>query len=196
MIFIEYIHFFFLTVLLSSSFFLILSKNPVYSVLFLILIFFCSASIAILFGVDFMGILFIIVYVGAIAVLFLFVVMMLDLKVDSMFLYESYRLLFLIVFLFFVIFYLMYHFDFLFIFQKKIEYNNNFFSSLDSFFNIDIFGQCLYNYFLPCFLIAGIILLLAMLGAISLTLKYRSNRKSQLVFKQHSRTNNFLSFFM
>ena len=82
MSFINYIHIFFLIILLISSFFLIILKNPVYSVLLLILSFFCSASIVILFGVDFMGILFLIVYVGAIAVLFLFVVMMLDLKLD------------------------------------------------------------------------------------------------------------------
>lgn len=195
MIFIEYIHFFFLCILLSCSFFLIISKNPVYSVLLLILIFFCSASIAILFGVDFMGILFIIVYVGAIAVLFLFVVMMLDLKTNLGVLSDSLKLLFFIVNIYLYILILIYYFDFFSIFKKDFVVNIVFLNTLDSFFNIDIFGQCLYNYFLVCFLLAGIILLLAMLGAISLTLKYRSNRKNQLVYKQLSRTSNFLSFF-
>jgi NADH-quinone oxidoreductase subunit J len=195
MSFIEYIHFFFLFILVLSSLFLILSQNPVYSVLLLILIFFCSASIAILFGIDFMGILFIIIYVGAIAVLFLFVVMMLDLKTDSVILYESYKLLAVIIIFFFFFSLIIYNFDFISIFQKKFIYSNYFYNVLDSFFNIDIFGQCLYNYFLSCFLISGIILLLAMLGAISLTLKYRSNRRNQLVYKQLSRTSNFLSYF-
>ena len=195
MFYIEYIHIFFLFILLFCSFFLILSKNPVYAVLLLILIFFCSASIAILFGVDFIGLLFIIVYVGAIAVLFLFVVMMLDLKTDLPVLYESYKLLFLIIFLFVFFFFLIAQFDLISIFQRKFAINNSFTHILDSFFNIDIFGQCLYNYFLPCVLISGVILLLAMLGAIALTLKYSSVRKNQLVYKQLSRTSNFLSFF-
>ena len=195
MLYLEYIHLFFLFILLSSSFFLILSKNPVYSVLLLILIFFCSSSIAVLFGIDFIGILFIIVYVGAIAVLFLFVVMMLELKIDLLILNESYRLLLLIICLFIFLCFLFLKLDFISIFQKKFYVNNAFDNIIDSFFNIDIFGQCLYNYFLPCVLIAGVILLLAMLGAIALTLKYSSVRKNQLVYKQLSRTSNFLSFF-
>ena len=192
MSFINYIHIFFLIILLISSFFLIILKNPVYSVLLLILSFFCSASIVILFGVDFMGILFLIVYVGAIAVLFLFVVMMLDLKLDPVKTKNFFFfLIFVTSFFFFVCFYEL---DFGSLFQKKFIVDNSFFNILDSFFNIDIFGQCLYNYFLICFLIAGIILLLAMLGAISLTLKYSNRTKNQLVYKQLSRTSNFLTF--
>lgn len=192
MSFINYIHIFFLIILLISSFFLIILKNPVYSVLLLILSFFCSASIVILFGVDFMGILFLIVYVGAIAVLFLFVVMMLDLKLDPV---KTKNFFFFLIFVTsFFFFFCFYELDFGSLFQKKFIVDNSFFNILDSFFNIDIFGQCLYNYFLICFLIAGIILLLAMLGAISLTLKYSNRTKNQLVYKQLSRTSNFLTF--
>lgn len=192
MSFLNYIHLFFLSILLISSFFLIVLKNPVYSVLLLILTFFCSASIVILFGADFMGILFLIVYVGAIAVLFLFVVMMLDLKLDPVKTKNFFFFLILMVSFFF--FFCFYELDFGSLFQKKFFYENYFSIVLDSFSNIDIFGQCLYNYFLICFLIAGIILLLAMLGAISLTLKYNINTKHQLVHKQLSRTSSFLTF--
>ena len=70
-----------------------------------------------------------------------------------------------------------------------------FYNFLDSLSNIDVFGQALYNYFLVCFLIAGLILLVSMIGAIVLTLNFRSQRKSELVNKQLSRSDNFLAFF-
>ena len=203
MSFLNYIHLFFLIILLLSAFFLVILKNPVHSVLLLILCFFCSASIVILFSVDFIGILFLIIYVGAIAVLFLFVVMMLDLKItplktEKFFFFFFFSSLFFFFFVFtssLFFFFCFYELDFGSLFQKKFVVNSYFFNILDFFSNIDVFGQCLYNYFLICFLIAGIILLLAMLGAIALTLKYNSNVKNQLVYKQLSRTSNFLTFF-
>ena len=67
--------------------------------------------------------------------------------------------------------------------------------SLDNLSNIDIFGQGLYNYFLITFLIAGLILLVAMIGAIVLTLNFRSQRKTELAGRQLSRSDNFLAFF-
>jgi len=66
---------------------------------------------------------------------------------------------------------------------------------LDDLSNIDVFGQALYNYFVVCFLIAGLILLLSMVGAIILTLKFYSFKKSENFNKQLSRSDNFLSFF-
>src|SRR5690625_6063174 len=61
----------------------ILASNPVHSVFFLVLVVLCLSSILLGFGIEFLGILLVVVYVGAIAVLFLFVVMMLNLKVDQ-----------------------------------------------------------------------------------------------------------------
>src|SRR5580692_7734267 len=68
----------FAAVLLASGFMVISSKNPVHSVLFLILAFFNSAGLFVLLGAEFIAMILVIVYVGAVAVLFLFVVMMLD----------------------------------------------------------------------------------------------------------------------
>ena len=62
------------------------------------------------------------------------------------------------------------------------------------FLSFNLFNQSLYNYFLSCFLIAGLILLVAMIGAIVLTLNFKSNRKNELVNKQLSRSDNFLTF--
>jgi ABC-type sugar transport system permease subunit len=67
------------------------------------------------------------------------------------------------------------------------------FLNYDSFNNIDVFGQVLYNYFLVCFLIIGIILLIGLIGAIILTSKFKS--KNKRVIQQLSRKDAFLSFF-
>ena len=74
------IHFCLVCFLISLSLLLIFSRNPVYSVLFLILAFLSAAVIIFLFKVDFLSLIYVIVYVGAIAILFLFVVMMLSVK--------------------------------------------------------------------------------------------------------------------
>ena len=66
------------------SFFVIISRNPIHSILSLILVFFNAASLLILLGAEFLAFLFIIVYVGAVAVLFLFVIMMLNIKTTSL----------------------------------------------------------------------------------------------------------------
>ena len=79
----------------------------------------------------------------------------------------------------------------LYIFQGL--YNNIF--NFDSLNNIDILGQVLYNYFLVCFLLAGLILLIALIGAIVLTLRFNTFQKKQHVFRQLSRTDNLFSFF-
>jgi NADH-quinone oxidoreductase subunit J len=70
--------YFFATILIASAVMVIAARNPVHSVLFLILAFFNAAGLFVLMGAEFLGMILIVVYVGAVAVLFLFVVMMLD----------------------------------------------------------------------------------------------------------------------
>ena len=71
-------------VMLASGVMVVVSRNPVYSVLFLILAFFNAAGLFILIGAEFLAMLLVVVYVGAVAVLFLFVVMMLDINFAEM----------------------------------------------------------------------------------------------------------------
>ena len=189
------LHTFFTGFLVFSSLFVLLSKNPVHSVLFLILAFCNAAGILFLFNVEFLGLIFIIIYVGAIAILFLFVVMMLNVKIYSsinIFVYLPF--LFIGGFIVLLQFYLM--------FEKTFSTADLFVSLpytfenyLDNLNSIDVLGQSLYNYYLICFLLAGLILLVAMIGAIVLTLKFNSHRKNELFSRQLSRTNDFLAFF-
>jgi NADH-quinone oxidoreductase subunit J len=76
----DFLHFFLCFLLLGSGLLMCTSINPVESVLFLILAFCNAAAILFLFNTEFLGLIFIIIYVGAIAVLFLFVIMMLNIK--------------------------------------------------------------------------------------------------------------------
>ena len=186
----EILHLFLISLLLLSSIFVIFAENPVQSVLFLILSFFNVSCILLLFQVEFLSLLFLIIYVGAIAVLFLFVIMMLNVKVQN-----SNDLSFIAPLIFFSI-----------ILSTQVFFNIEkiFFNSqtsqtsvflIDTLSNIDIFGQTLYNNFLICFLISGLILLVAIIGAIVLTLHFKSNRKGEIFSRQLSRSDNFLSFF-
>src|ERR1700744_136304 len=72
------------TILVASAFMVVVSRNPVYSVLFLILAFFNAAGLFVLIGAEFIAMILVIVYVGAVAVLFLFVVMMLDINIAKL----------------------------------------------------------------------------------------------------------------
>jgi NADH-quinone oxidoreductase subunit J len=173
------------------------SVNSVESILFLILTFFNSAILLFFFHAEFLGLVFIIVYVGAIAVLFLFVIMMLNVKVgektNSFINFNVVIILILIhlggLFLSFGLLILFSGDDSMLFFRS---YEKSYF--FDSLHNVDILGQVLYNHYLVCFLLAGLILLVALVGAIVLTLRFNAVKKTQSVFRQLSRTDNVLSF--
>lgn len=190
--------------LIFSGSFIFISGNPVHSVLFLILTFCNASAVLLLFTAEFLALIIIIIYVGAIAVLFLFIVMMLNIKAFTK------TSFFYVIFFEFVcgVFFLQLSLvvdNFSFFFNPESEtkafsfnpFSNivpfKFNNSLDNLNNIDVLGQALYNYFLPCFLIVGFVLLVAMIGAIVLTLNFNSSRKNELVFRQLSRSSNFLS---
>jgi len=188
------LHLFLTFFLIFSSFFVFISDNPVHSVLFLILAFCNASSILFIFNVDFLGVLFIIIYVGAIAVLFLFVVMMLNVKIFSFDLTQYYSLLFLFVSLFFIQIFSTVSKIFI-QFENQNIYSDIPFFLFDSLSNLNILGQILYNYYTSSFLIAGLVLLVAMIGSIALTLTFSSKRKTELLYKQLARSENSFSFF-
>jgi len=181
----------FLLILLTFSFCMVIfSSNPVHSVLFLILSFCISSIILLLFKIDFLGILFVIIYVGAIAVLFLFVVMMLNVKVFAIY---PFYLRFLPLLLLLTFFNSIFLIDLLNEgYILPVEYQNV--ENVDSFNNIDLFGQIFFGYFITIFLLSGFILLVAMLGSIILTLTLKSKRTSELSSRQLSRVGSIESF--
>ena len=161
--------------------FTVISRNPVHSVLWLILAFLSSAGLFVLLGAEFVAMLLIIVYVGAVAVLFLFVVMMLDvdfaeLKAE-MTKYLPLALLIGVV----LIMQLMLAFgawDFAKGFEARAE------APFTDAENTKQIGMLLYDKYFILFQLSGLILLVAMIGAIVLTLRHRTDIKRQNVLAQ------------
>mgnify|MGYP001130401268 CR=1 FL=1 len=181
--------------MIISSLLVLSSKNPVHSVMFLILVFLGGAGILLYLGAEFIALMFIIVYVGAIAVLFLFIVMMLDIKLNqsktSLLQYLPFGLIFGILF----ILELYMSMNDLFLQINFKETNLSWYVFIDNLTNTELIGQILYQEFLLCFLLCGILLLIAMLGAIVLTQNFSSYKTNEIVAKQLSRGNQGIFLF-
>lgn len=172
-----------------SSFMVITSKNAVHSVLFLILVFCNTSGLLLLLGSEFLSLMLIIVYVGAIAVLFLFVIMMLNVKINPLIIsgYSIVPIGFLIFFVLFVILSnSMRELDLI-----NFKYNDVKFViwTLETSYisNIETIGNVLYTQYCILFLICGLILLVAMIGVIVLTMHQRIDVKKQQIEIQLSR---------
>ena len=175
-------------VMLLSSLMVISTKNPVHSVLFLILAFLNAAGIFVILHAEFLAMILIIVYVGAVAVLFLFVVMMLDIKTtiekSNILQYLPIGLFIGFVFIAELVIVLI---------NTKLELSNmqilsnplNKFAELS---NTKAIGSVLYTDYILHFQLAGVILLVAMIGSIVLTLRERTGVKRQSVVEQLSRS--------
>ncbi len=159
-------------------------KNPVHAVLFLILAFFSASGLFVLLGAEFLAMLLIVVYVGAVAVLFLFVVMMLD--VDFTKLRQGFAnylpiggflALVIMAELIFVNIAVSTHGA-----ARALPDANAGQAS-----NIKAIGQALYTDYIYIFEAAGFVLLVAMIGAIVLTLRHRAYVKRQDIFSQVTR---------
>tara|TARA_B110000196_G_scaffold118429_1_gene102823 strand:+ start:1743 stop:2351 length:609 start_codon:yes stop_codon:yes gene_type:complete len=166
-----------------SSFMVIFAKNPVHSVLFLILTFFNATGLFVLMGAEFLAMLLLIVYVGAVAVLFLFVVMMLNIDFNSLRtgMIKNAPLGLLIGTI------LLGEMIFSFIGMKYGVANkpgNELFIVLGEEENTRALGNVLYTNYIYLFQCAGLILLVAMIGAIVLTHRKRDNVKQQDAVKQ------------
>ena len=165
-----------------AGFMVVLSRNPVHSVLWLILAFISAAGLFVLQGAEFVAMLLVIVYVGAVAVLFLFVVMMLDVDFAQL-KGEFARYLPLAGLIALVL-----------LAQLAIAFGGWEPASqaqglrtapiVDQALNTNAIGTVLYDRYLLPFQIAGLILLVAMIGAITLTMRHRRDIKRQNVLEQ------------
>ena len=169
-----------------SALLVVTARNPVHSVLWLILAFFSSAGLFVLLGAEFLAMLLVVVYVGAVAVLFLFVVMMLD--VDFVRLREGYaRYLPLAAIVAGVLLAEM-------IMIALVTVNGG--AAADSvgpavatpeMSNVEAIGRVLYTDYVYFFQAAGIVLLIAMIGAIVLTLRHKPGVRRQDIHTQVGR---------
>ena len=167
---------------ITGGLFTVLSRNPVHSVLWLILSFLSSAGLFVMLGAEFVAMLLIIVYVGAVAVLFLFVVMMLDVDFASL---KAEMSKYLPLGLLIVVILLM-----------ELAMGLAVWVPADGaqavraaptpieFHNTAALGLLLYDKYFLLFQLAGLILLVAMIGAIVLTLRHRKDVKRQDILAQ------------
>ncbi len=173
-------------VLTLSALLVITAKNPVHSVLFLILAFFNAAGLFVLLGAEFIAMLLVVVYVGAVAVLFLFVVMMLDINFAELrkgaMQYVTVGLLIGGVLLFELI--TMYTTWW---FAPTFPENRAAVTDPAVTSNTVALGQVLYTQYIYAFQIAGLILFVAMIGSIVLTHRRRPGVRRQSIAKQNSR---------
>ena len=172
-----YLFYFFSFLIVCSSFFVVFSNNPVHSVLFLIFTFFNSAIIFLLMNAEFLAMTLVIVYVGAIAVLFLFVVMMLNISEsvlkEGFLKYFPFGLILIVIFISEL--FLVYNSDTIMI-PDNIKINISEMTNL-GFDNTKLLGLYLYTDYFIIFQISGFLLLLAMIGAIVLAQTDLSNLK-------------------
>lgn len=213
--------FIFSSLSLTSAFFVIYSKNSVYSIFFLILVFVNSTALLILSEIEFIAIMFIVIYVGAITILFIFIVMMVNIDKENETEKQNFGylpIIFSISGLFLAETILMFSKTFgsyQFFIQKsylKLSYYKlsmfwtryptsygdlryiltEYHLHVDQLTNVETLGQVLYTYYSLFFLLAGLILLIALIGAVSLTVitdqkRTLTNKKTNNIYKQISR---------
>jgi NADH-quinone oxidoreductase subunit J len=185
---VSFFFYLFSAVAVASAFMVISSRNPVHSVLFLILAFVNAAGLFLLLGAEFLAMILIVVYVGAVMVLFLFVVMMLD--VDFAELRQGFLQYLPLGALLGVIFLIE-----LLLFAGTLSLAPDAVSKPSSLSHIpaDVsntraIGRVLYTKYIYFFQAAGFVLLAAMIGAIVLTLRQKAGVKRQDVAAQNART--------
>ena len=175
----------FSSVAVLSALMVISAKNPVHSVLFLILSFVNASGLFVLLGAEFLAMILVVVYVGAVAVLFLFVVMMLDInyiKLREGFLqYLPFGALLGIV--------LVIELGILYLTDISSNINNSRLLLEPRVYdteNTKMIGEILYTEYFYLFQICGIILLVAMIGSITLTLRDKGGVKRQNIDNQNA----------
>jgi len=179
---------------------ILISKNPIHSVLYLVLLFCNGAGILMLLGVEFLSIIYVIIYVGAIAILFLFIVMMLNIKLIDIQKTKTYLPIGVFIGLMLLLeFYIIRSgsigggVNTMVIIGEESEslvsyYNYKWWLwELRSGSNIEVLGELLYVYRFVLIFLCGIVLLVAMIGAIILTMVEQTGIKKQDIYEQQVR---------
>ena len=174
-------------VAVAAGVLVIASRNPVHSVLFLILAFFNSAGLFVLMGAEFLAMILVIVYVGAVAVLFLFVVMMLDINfVELRSGFAQYLPMGALVGLILLAELLVVGGGWVVIPQAEAVAAAPI-PPIDQVTNTEAIGRLIYTKYIYLFQAAGLVLLVAMVGAIVLTLRSRAGVRKQRIGDQVAR---------
>ncbi len=184
--------YFFSIIAIVSAIFVIVSRNTVHAVFFLILDFISIACLFIMIGAEFLGMMMLIVYVGAVAVLFLFVVMLMNVTEQKLSWFRGSKktghipiglIVGIVILLELVVIVGGWKYRNTFSETKFLSFN-------EEFTNTHMIGNVMYTDYIHLFQISGMILLVAMIGAIVLTFRERAGLKRQSYIKQISRERN------
>jgi NADH-quinone oxidoreductase subunit J len=176
-------------VTVAAGFCVVSARNPVHSVLWLILSFFSAAGLFVLMGAEFLAMLLVVVYVGAVAVLFLFVVMMLDVDFASLRQgFARYMPLGLLIAAFLAAEMVLVSATVAGRGAAKDSETPMAAGAHSAFSNAEAIGRVLYTDYIYFFQAAGLVLLVAMIGAIVLTLRHKPGVKRQVIMDQVLRT--------
>ena len=174
---------------LLSAVFVVTAKNPIHSILFLVFVFFNISGLLIMLGVEFLAMLLLVVYVEAVSVLFLFVIMMLNVKIaqayENLLRYIPIGFFLSLSFLFEC--YLIVDSGLVSSDMEGFQFLNNsvdWVSLVIANTNTVVIGTILYTYYSFFFILCGFILLISMVGAITLTLSRRGDVRRQEIYKQ------------
>jgi NADH-quinone oxidoreductase subunit J len=180
-----------------NSLAVILSNHPIFSLLFLIANFILAAILLFLLECEFLALLFIVVYVGAVAILFLFAIMMLESKLNDLSRNSTkyitmgpiYGFFLLVPVLNNIFVHFQNNYD-----SKSFHLNiyQNWYDLADSVNDVEVYGEVLYSYYVFQFLISGLLLLLVLIGVVYLTNIFTTKHNmNQVLFKQLSRHSKF-----
>jgi len=185
--FMEQLYIFLSFITLAGAIMVISSLNPIHSVFWLVLVFLNSSILLILLGFNFIPLMLIIVYVGAIAILFLFVIMMLDIlqlrRVESI---SNIIPIVVCVFVNVLTYVLLYFKDF----SIYVNFSNSNLWNLNSESQVNFIAKSLYSFYGYPFIIISLLLLVAMIGAIILVLDLGLITRRQILTDQHQRIMN------
>ena len=183
----EILFYSFVVFALTTGFFVVVEKNPIHAVFFLVLCFVNAAGMLLMVGAEFLAFMFLVVYVGAIAVLFLFVVMMLNIAVEEA--RSEYFSMFFVIGIILVC-------EFVFLVPNMNPVPNSlelpeyvdWSLVMQPVTNMEMFGNFLFTHGFPYFILSGFILFVSMIGAIVLTLHRQEYTKRQDIYTQVSRS--------
>jgi NADH-quinone oxidoreductase subunit J len=184
-----------LSFILISSICVILSRNIIQSILYLILVFLLCSILFIYIGADFIGLIILIVYIGAISVLFLFIIMMLNIRILE--LYSTFTiylpLAFFLGLIFFIEIIFLIYFNYSYFLSSLLELNSLLFNSNWIMFTnikINLIGLLLFNKYYILFIGATLLLFIAMIGVILLTLNKNNANKINFDLNYKVKANN------
>jgi len=177
----EILFYVFATVLVAAAIGVITARNPVHSVLFLVLCFFNAAVLWLLIEAEFLAIVLVLVYVGAVMVLFLFVVMMLDINIEKLregFARHAPLGIAVALVMVFELYYVLW------VKRAGVDVTGGVAPLPEGYSNTEAVGAVLYTDYVYPFQLAAVVLLIAIVAAIALTMRRRPGLKTQDVSRQ------------